>query len=192
MNKLAQKSLGRSRESRLSRVQRQWRSKTAKVDGSLRETEKPGLAAQPGPNLRITLPMQAKILELYLQGRSLCEIARITHRARQTVTKIVRAPEVQAKIQELKGKLLGSSDKWIESVNYAVDTELDGNLAFELMKDFGVIPPQVKYVQPAQQNGHQPMDPERLAKARAIGMIAFERGSSPPPEPDELERLARK
>jgi len=100
MNKLAQESLGRSRESRLSRVHRQRRSKTAKVDGSLRETEKPGLAVQPGPNLRITLPMQAKILELYRQGCSLCEIARITHRARQTVTKIVRAPEVQAKIRE--------------------------------------------------------------------------------------------
>jgi len=34
------------------------------------------------------------------------------------------------------------------------------------------------------------MDPERFAKA--IGMIALERGSSPPLEAAELEKLVRK
>ena len=127
--------------SRNERGRSQKRSKPAKTYGSLLKIEKHPAIVHAEPNLRITPAAQLEIIRLYMQGCSLCEIARITHRARQTVAKIVRAPEVQAKIEELKGKLLGSSDKWIESLNYAVDTELDGNLAYELMKDFGVIPP---------------------------------------------------
>ena len=178
--------------SRHERGRSQKSSKPAKIYGSARKTVKSAAIVPSEPNFRITPAAQLEIIRLCMQGCSLCEIARITHRARQTVAKIVRAPEVQAKIEELKGKLLGSSDKWIESVNYAVDTELDGRLGYDLLKDFQVIPPRAEYVQSPLQSGHQPLDPERLARARAIGMIALERGSSPPLEANELEKLARK
>jgi len=82
--------------------------------------------------------MQMQILRLRMQRCSLCEIARRTGHARQTVTKVVRAPEVQDKMRELKERLLGESDGWIESVRYAVRNELDGSLAYRLL--FGVIP----------------------------------------------------
>lgn len=49
---------------------------------------------------------------------------------RQTVTKVVRAPDVRAKIEELKAMLLAESDAWAESLNYAVMHELDGRLAY--------------------------------------------------------------
>jgi hypothetical protein len=84
--------------------------------------------------------MQLKILRLYLQGKSFCEISRRTHRARQTVTKVCRSPEVQQKFQELKERLLGESDDWVESINFAVTHEVNGALAYQLLKDFGVIP----------------------------------------------------
>ena len=60
--------------------------------------------------------MQAEILRLYVGGHSLCEIARRTHRARQTVTKVVRASDVEAMIREMKQKLLAQSDAWLESI----------------------------------------------------------------------------
>jgi hypothetical protein len=57
--------------------------------------------------LRISVPMQLWIIKLFMPDHSLCEISRITGRARQTVTKVVRAPGIQARREELKAKLLG-------------------------------------------------------------------------------------
>jgi DNA-binding NarL/FixJ family response regulator len=51
------------------------------------------------PKLRITLPMQAQIIALFVKGYSLSEISRQTHRARQTVTKVVRATDIRPKFK---------------------------------------------------------------------------------------------
>ena len=134
------------------------------------------------PNLRITPPMQAEILRLYL-----CEIARRTHRARQTVTKVVRAPDIETVIRQQRERLLAESDAWAESINFAVTHELDGRLAYRLAKDFGAIPSPEKNVQPQKQNDWERRAPETLAKARVLGQIALERGSSRPPDAVELE-----
>src|SRR5215470_13598208 len=122
--------------------------------------------------------MQTEILQLYLQGCSLCEIARRTGRARQTITKICRLPDVQAKIEELRGKLLGESDDWAESINFAVRHETDGRLAYKLLQAFGAIPSAEKRVPAEKQNNPESIDPELLAKARILGMVALERGAT--------------
>lgn len=112
-----------------------------KLYGSLRGTTGDSAAtALTEPTLRITPPMQLEILRLYLQGYSLSEISRRTHRARQTVTKICRSPEIQDKFQELKALLLDASNGWVVSINRAVRNEMDGQLAFKLLQSFDVIP----------------------------------------------------
>lgn len=109
--------------------------------GSLRRTAgNSTTTASAAPILRITPPMQLEILRLYFEGHSLCEISRRTHRARQTVTKICRSPDIQHKFQELKERLLATSDDWAESISFAVRNELNGALAYRLLQDFGVIP----------------------------------------------------
>jgi hypothetical protein len=85
-------------------------------------------------------PMRLQILRLRMLGLSLSAIARSTGRARQTVTKVVRAPEIQAKMRELRERLLGDADNWPESVNFAIRHEANGALAYRLLADFGVIP----------------------------------------------------
>jgi hypothetical protein len=109
--------------------------------GSLRETaENSATTVSTGPILRITPPMQLEILRLYLQGQSLCEISRRTHRARQTVTKVCRSKEILDKFRELKERLLDTSDGWVVSIDRAVRSEADGQLAFRLLERFDVIP----------------------------------------------------
>jgi hypothetical protein len=101
------------------------------------------------PNLRISPPAQLEITQLYFEGHSLCEISRRTHRARQTVTKIVRAPDIQDTIQEMRAALLAESGDWVESLSRAVRHEMDGKLAFKLARAFGAIPSPARKAEPS-------------------------------------------
>jgi hypothetical protein len=100
------------------------------------------------PKLRITPVMQGEIVKLYLGGHSLSEISRQTHRARQTVTKVCRGPDIQTMIREQREMWIAESHAWAESINFAVTHELDGRLAFKLAQLFGVIPSPPKKAAP--------------------------------------------
>jgi DNA-binding CsgD family transcriptional regulator len=145
------------------------------------------------PKLRITPPMQAEIIALFVKGYSLSEISRQTHRARQTVTKICRSEKVQAMIQEQKEKLVAESDAWRESLSFAVAHETDGRLAYKLSEAFGIIPSLSKKAAPMKpQDDWEGIDREKLLKARILGQIAMERASAMRLENDEMEKLAQK
>lgn len=145
-----------------------------------------------GLALRTSPVVQAQVIKLYLEGRNFVQIARQLHRDRRTVAKICRLPDVQAKITEIRERLLAEAEAWVESLNFAVTSELKGKLAYRLLKYFGVIPSPENNVQPENQSKWANIDGERLARARVIGQIALERGSSQPPESNELENLARR
>jgi hypothetical protein len=180
----------RSRAVLQEKCGRRHRRRHSKVYGSVRKAVENAAIVPSEPNLRIAPAAQLEIINLYLQGRSLCEIARRTHRARQTVTKICRSDEIQAKVVEVRERLIGSADRWIESINFALDHELDGRLALELAERFGVIPPQPVNAGPTQQSFFQSIDRETLVKAATIGMVALEWGKASAPElPTKEEEL---
>jgi len=141
--------------------------------------------------LRTSPVAQTQIIGLYLAGHNFVEIARQLHRDRRTVAKICRLPDVQAKVREIREKLLAESDDWAESINFAVRHETDGRLAYKLLQAFGAIPNPEKKVSTEKQNIPESDDPELLAKARILGMVALERGTARPLEANELEELAR-
>jgi len=168
--------------------------KRGKFYGNVQETGSTNTAIiRLEPNLRITPPMQAEIIRLYMQGCTLCEISRRTGRARQTVTKVVRTPDTQDKILEMRQALLVESHDWVELLNRAVRHETDSKLAFKLARAFGAIPaiPSRKQNAPGPKPDNlEHIDPELGAKARTLEQIALERGPSLPPEAKELEKLA--
>jgi hypothetical protein len=90
-------------------------------------------------------PLQVERIKLrYVQGKSLRQIAAEEGRARQTITKIVRSPEMQEHLQELRGKLCGILDDladtvYTECVNKKAQTG-DAKLAYRLLLHFGVFP----------------------------------------------------
>jgi hypothetical protein len=115
---------------------------------------------------------------------------------------------VQAALDSAQRRLLGYVHNWIDSINYAVDTEQDGALAFKLLERFGVIPgpaPNVigagQAAQPGQTGYVPPINEEQIfqdmkkACAYEIGRVAMERhdvyGSSLPIELEELEAMVK-
>src|SRR5262250_1020241 len=107
------------------------------------------------PTLRTSPAVQTQIIRLYLAGHNFVEIARQLHRDRRTVAKICRLPDVQAKVREIREKLLAESDDWAESINFAVRHETDGRLAYRLLKAFGAIPNPEKKVPIGKQNSFE-------------------------------------
>jgi hypothetical protein len=132
--------------------------------------------------------MQSEIIKLYLEGRSLSEISRQTHRARQTVTKVARALDVEAEIEGQKAKLVAEADRWRESIAFGVETELHGELAFRLCTAFGIvpiIPSPEKKMKRAKRSSQEVLDHQQEALAIMHKMEAMRRECRPP-EVDEL------
>jgi hypothetical protein len=89
--------------------------------------------------------------------------------------------------------LLGESDAWLESINFAVTHETDGRLAYKLSQLFGIIPSPSKKAAPVKpQDDWDGIDPRTLARARVLGQVSSERASLLRLETDELEKLVQK
>jgi hypothetical protein len=144
--------------------------------------------------LQVPVPQQLRIIEKYMQGMSLRRIAEEEDRARQTVTKIVRAPEVEGCIEKLREEVIALGDEMVKSVRFAVQHELDGRLAHELLKDIGVLQPRAQL----QLNNQSQMTEEQSEKfwteewIRRFALMAMERnrvyGTELPEHVEELKR----
>jgi DNA-binding CsgD family transcriptional regulator len=152
------------------------------------------VAIKLSPESRLNAAQQLQIVKMFFAGCSYSAIARQLHRNRRTVTKICTSREIQDTVREMKEKLLAESDAWLESINFAVETEPHGEMAFRLALAFGIIPviprPEKK-TKPAKQHGWESMDPHQLAVAKVLAMEAQRRAALPPLENDELEKLVR-
>src|ERR1700733_10718428 len=89
--------------------------------------------------LQVPIPQQLRIVKKYIRGTSIRQIAEEEDRARQTVTKIVRAREVQDYVQKLREEVIALGDEMLRSVRFALRNELEGRLVYAMLKDIGVI-----------------------------------------------------
>jgi hypothetical protein len=122
------------------------------------------------PRTIVPPPQSARIVERFITGQSIREIAREEKRDRATVTKIVKGPEIQSYIQTLREKYYGA-------LEIALDALLDelrnpnsrtrGWLAYEMLKDGGVVPSQQERETQAQHEQAAPENTER-AKVKEI------------------------
>lgn len=89
---------------------------------------------------------RARIQAKHVAGKSLREIAREEVMARQTVTKIVRAPDALEYVARMREQYLGIAEEALESVRVALRIEEDGRLGHEILKEIGVAPQQEQYI----------------------------------------------
>jgi hypothetical protein len=145
--------------------------------------------------LQVPVPQQLRIIEKYMQGMSLRRIAEKEDRARQTVTKIVRAPEVEGCIEKLREEVIALGDEMVKSVRFALGHELDGRLAYEMLKDIGVLQPRAR----VQLNNESQMTEEQSEKfwteewIRRLALMAMERNRVYGTElPEHLEEQVKR
>jgi len=87
-------------------------------------------------------PQQQQIKRKYMEGMSIRQIAREEHKARETVTKIVRSPDMEEIVERLRQQMIPVLDEVVPALFRALKYSEDGGwLAFELAERFGGIPP---------------------------------------------------
>ncbi len=89
---------------------------------------------------RIPAPQSERIRQQFIAGQGIREISREEGRARQTVTKIVRSKKMQAYVQAMREKFYGLGDLALAGVQHAVQQQKNGQLAYRLLMDIGVVP----------------------------------------------------
>jgi len=89
---------------------------------------------------RVPPPQRERILQKHVLGKSITDISKEEHRNRETVSKIVRGPEMQNLVREMRERLFGLAPDAISAVEHALAEQKDGRLAFQLLSSIGVIP----------------------------------------------------
>jgi hypothetical protein len=144
---------------------------------------------------QVPVPQQLRIMNKYIRGMSIRQIAEDEDRARQTVAKIVQTGEVQEYITKLRAEVIGLGDEAVKSLRHGLKNELDGRLAYQLLKDIGAIQSSTD----VQANPPQPTQrqEEELTEEwiRRIHLLALEKsivyGTTPPPPIEQAMLLAR-
>jgi hypothetical protein len=97
-----------------------------------RSTKKPRTIVPP--------PQSARIMQRYVGGESIRQIARDEERDRATVTKIVRSDEMQGFVQKMRERLYGFAFDAMNSVEHSLKQQNDARLAYRMLSDIGVVP----------------------------------------------------
>jgi hypothetical protein len=92
---------------------------------------------------RVPPGQQAAIQASYLLGKSIRQIAREQKRDPATVSKIVKSPDMDRIVLDMREKFFGELlPTALQSVQFALDEETDGRLGYQVMMDSGVVPNQ--------------------------------------------------
>jgi hypothetical protein len=97
-----------------------------------RSTEKPRTVVPP--------PQSARIMQRYVGGESIRQIARNEKRDRATVTKIVRSDEMQGFVQKMRERLYGLAFDAMDAVEHSLQRQNDARLGYRILTDIGIVP----------------------------------------------------
>src|SRR5947209_5592530 len=89
--------------------------------------------------IMIPAPQSERIMQRYVAGESIREIARVESRDRATVSKVVKSQDMADYVIAMREKLYSVADDAITTVRKAIQAG-DARLSYEFLKDIGVVP----------------------------------------------------
>ena len=119
----------------------EWKDPNKILEGfNLNQASKSGKAK--ASQSRIPAPQRARIVQRFVSGQGIRQISREEKRSRVTVTRIVRASEVQAYVQDLRAAYYGLGQEAVDALRRSIRRTTDGKIAYQLLADIGVVPDQ--------------------------------------------------
>ena len=85
-------------------------------------------------------PQVQRILCRYVGGASVRQIAKVERRDRATVSTIVKCEQMESYVQDMKERCAGLASVAMDTLEHALVIEKDSRLAYQLLRDVGVIP----------------------------------------------------
>jgi hypothetical protein len=122
-----------------------------------RSTKKPRTIVPP--------PQSERIMQQYISGDSIREIARKERRDRATVTKIVRSDEMNAVVQKMRERYYGLGFDALDAVQHTLQVRKGGGLGRQVLTDIGVIPSEEERYAIASQPDKATLTPFEIAVA---------------------------
>jgi rubrerythrin len=128
----------------------------------------------------VPFPQRERIKQKYVAGKNISEIAEEERRHWTTVAKIVKEPDVAEYVKEVRARFYGALEEiLLAAIEYAMHAKDGGWLAYEMLKDSGVIPQRDLKHHPALEM-ERPVAPETTESdtrkiARAMVEHAFEK-----------------
>ena len=101
----------------------------------LRRVRQHQLNSTKKPRTIVPPPQSARIMQRYVAGDSIREIAREERRDRATITKIVRSDEMNAVVQNMRERYYGLGFDALDAVQHTLQIRKDGGLAW-IIHDF--------------------------------------------------------
>jgi hypothetical protein len=92
------------------------------------------------PRTIVPPPQSARIMQQYIEGKSIRQISRDEQRDRATVTKIVRSDEMQGFVQRMRERFYGFAFDAMDAVEHSMKQQNDARLAYRMLSDIGVVP----------------------------------------------------
>lgn len=89
---------------------------------------------------RVPPPQRERILQKYVEGKSITDISKEEGRNRETVAKIVRGTEMQEYVRKMRERWFGLGPQAISAVEHQLTEQKDGRLGYQLLESIGVIP----------------------------------------------------
>jgi hypothetical protein len=80
------------------------------------------------------------MIQRYIAGQSIRQIARDEQRDRATVTKIVRSDEMQAFVEKMRERFYGLAFDAMSAVEHSLQQQNDARLGYRLLADIGIVP----------------------------------------------------
>ena len=113
-------------------------------------------------------PEQQRIQQQFIAGNSLRKIARDTGHHQGTIARIVKAENMQQYLAQMRERFLGLGEDAVKRVQTAIHCEKEGPwLAYELLKDIGVVPDRAAQLQEAR----VPVSEEDEIRKMAIAFV---------------------
>ena len=117
------------------------------------------------PRTIVPPPQSARIMQRYVGGDSIRQIAREEQRDRATVTKIVRSDEMNAVVQKMRERYYGLGFDALDAIQHGLQVQKDGRLGRQLLVDIGVAPSPAEIYAIASQPDKATLTPFEIAVA---------------------------
>ena len=92
------------------------------------------------PRTIVPAPQSARMIQRYVGGQSIRQIAREERRDRATVTKIVRSDEMQVFVQKMRERFYGLAFDAMNTVEHSLRQQNDARLGYRILSDIGIVP----------------------------------------------------
>ncbi len=109
------------------------RSRTRSVNQNQPESTKKARTIVPPPQ-------SARIMQRYVGGESIRQIAREERRDRATITKIVRSDEMHGFVQKMRERFYGLAFDAMNAVEHSLQQQNDARLGYRILCDIGIVP----------------------------------------------------